>query len=390
MICPKCKAQTVDSAIFCPWCGKKQTTTKKTRSKSRGNGTGCAYYSSKYRYWIAQVVDGYREPDDKTKPMIPIKRTKGGFKRREDALAYCAMVKAEKNKTAVINMTLKEVYDAWDPWYSPRVDPDTFGCYRAAFAHFKPLHDVNIRNISAGDLQKCMDDCQRGHRTHQNMKCTAGLLWAYAVDHNLADKDITENLYIGKGASVQREPLTDIEVEKIRKEIGKDRYAAYVYALCYLGYRPGEMLEIRKEQVHEREGHLFIIEGKKTDAGRDRIVPVHEKIESIIRQQLSTDGTEYLFPMHIINRKGTFKGFKVMTDNYFNKYAFRPLADRLEIPRNKVPYSARHTFSDKLKNAEGTDKTKAALIGHSDYKFTQKKYQSTDMDELQATMASIK
>ena len=390
MICTKCKQEVVQGAIFCPWCGKKQTTTKKTRSKSRGNGTGCAYYSSKYRYWIAQVVDGYREPDDKTKPMIPIKRTKGGFKRREDALAYCAMVKAEKNKTAVINMTLKEVYDAWDPWYSPRVDPDTFGCYRAAFAHFKPLHDVNIRNISAGDLQKCMDDCPRGHRTHQNMKCTAGLLWAYAVDHNLADKDITENLYIGKGASVQREPLTDIEVEKIRKEIGKDRYAAYVYALCYLGYRPGEMLEIRKEQVHEREGHLFIIEGKKTDAGRDRIVPVHEKIESIIRQQLSTDGTEYLFPMHIINRKGTFKGFKVMTDNYFNKYAFRPLADRLEIPRNKVPYSARHTFSDKLKNAEGTDKTKAALIGHSDYKFTQKKYQSTDMDELQATMASIK
>lgn len=390
MICTKCKQEVVQGAIFCPWCGKKQTTTKKTRSKSRGNGTGCAYYSAKYRYWIAQVVDGYREPADKTKPMIPIKKTKGGFKRREDALAYCAMVKAEKNKTAVINMTLKEVYDAWDPWYSPRVDPDTFGCYRAAFAHFKPLHDVNIRNISAGDLQKCMDDCPRGHRTHQNMKCTAGLLWAYAIDNNLADKDITENLYIGKGASVQREPLTDIEVEKIRKEIGKDRYAAYVYALCYLGYRPGEMLEIRKEQVHEHEGHLFIIEGKKTDAGRNRIVPVHEKIESIIRQQMSTDGTEYLFPMHIIDRKGTFKGFKVMTDNYFNKYAFRPLADRLGIPKNKVPYSARHTFSDKLKNAEGTDKTKAALIGHSDYKFTQKKYQSTDMDELQATMASIK
>ena len=79
-----------------------------------------------------------------------------------------------------------------------------------------------------------------------------------------------------------------------------------------------------------------------------------------------------------------------MTDNYFNKYAFRPLADRLGIPANKVPYSARHTFSDKLKNADGTDKTKAALIGHSDYNFTQKKYQSTDLDELKATMASIK
>lgn len=368
---------------------------KKRRMKSRGNGTGCAYWSSKYRYWIAQVVTGYRDPPpfdpenpDNKKQRVPIKVTKGGFRRREDALAYCRELTADK--TELKNKTLKEVYDAWEPWYSPRVDKDTFGCYRAAFAHFKALHNHTIRYISAGDLQKCMDDCPRGHRTHQNMKCTAGLLWAYAMDHNLVDKDVTDNLYIGKGASVQREPLTDIEVEKIRQEIGKDRYAAYVYALCYLGFRPGEMLEIKKDQVHEKNKQLFIVEGKKTDAGRDRIVPVHKKIQKIIRQQMKLEGTEYLFPMHVYNRKGEFKGYKVMTDNYFNKYAFRPLADRLGIPANKVPYSARHTFSDKLKNANGTDKTKAALIGHSDYKFTQKKYQSTDLDELKATMASIK
>ena len=368
---------------------------RKRRAKSRGNGTGCAYWSSKYRYWIAQVVTGYRElpPFDPTNPenrkqRVPIKVTKGGFRRREDALAYCRELTAEKTEQR--NKTLQEIYDAWEPWYSPRVDKDTFGCYRAAFAYFGKLHGSIIRDITAGDLQECLDECPRGHRTHQNMKVTAGLLWAYAMDRDLVDKDITKNLYIGKGASVQREPLDDMEVEKIRQEIGKDRYAAYVYALCYLGYRPGEMLEIKKDQVQEHNGSLYIIEGKKTDAGRDRIVPVHKKIEPIIRQQLGTVGTDYLFPMHIFDRKGTFRGFKVMTDNYFNKYAFRPLADRLGIPRHKVPYSARHTFSDKLKNADGTDKTKAALIGHSDYRFTQKKYQSTDLDELVAAMDSIK
>ena len=396
MICTKCKTELVLGAIFCHQCGKKVITTQRARrTKSRGNGTGCAYYDSVHRYWIAQVVDGYRElpPFDLNNPenrkqRIPIKKTKGGFKRREDALAYCAELKNKKPE--IPQITLQDLYKAWDPWYSPRVDKDTFGCYRAAFAHFKPLHERIVREITAGDLQKCMDDCDKGHRTHQNMKCTAGLLWAYALDHNYADRDITDNLYIGKGASVQREPLTDIEVEKIRQQIGKDRYAAYVYALCYLGYRPGEMLEIKKDQVIEHEKNLYIVEGKKTDAGRDRVVPVHEKIRPIIEQQLALEGTDYLFPMHLYNRKGEFKGYKVMTDNYFNKFAFRPLADRLGIPKHKVPYSARHTFSDKLKNADGTDKTKAALIGHSDYKFTQKKYQTTNYAELQAAMASIK
>ena len=394
MNCPKCKSDNPSGAIYCNQCGRKLSTVRKRRTKSRGNGTGCAYWDPVHRYWVAQITDGYRPlPDDINDPenkrqRIPIKKTKSGFKKKEDALAYCQELKNVKPEE--IQLTLQQLYDKWEPWYKPRVDPDTFGCYRAAFAYFKPLHNDNIKSISAENLQKCLDDCPKGHRTHQNMKCTAGLLWSFGIDNNYVEKDITRNLFVGKGASVQREPLDDIEVEKIRKEIGKDRYAPYVYALCYLGYRPGEMLEIKKDQVKEHKGSLYIVEGKKTDAGRDRIVPVHPKIDQIIRQQLATEGTDYLFPMHILNRNGEFKGYKVMTDNYFNKYAFRPLADRLGIPKNKVPYSARHTFSDKLKEADGTDKTKAALIGHSDYKFTQKKYQSINLDELVTAMESIK
>lgn len=394
MNCPVCKASTPDGAIFCPWCGKKLTATKRRHTKSRGNGTGCAYYDQVHHYWVAQVVDGYREPDDKMKPLIPIKRTKSGFKKKEDALAY--IMELKNVKPEIPQCTLKELYDAWDPWYSPRVDKDTFGCYRAAFAYFKPLHDRIVREISAGDLQQCMDDCPRGHRTHQNMKCTAGLLWAYALDHNFADRDVSENLFIGRGASVQREPLTDLEVEKIRKQIGKVRYADYIYALCYLGYRPGEMLEIRKDQVIDHEGRLFIIEGKKTAAGRDRAVPVHQKIENFVRSRLYVPGTDLLFPQYQFRRptkekpNPDFIGFKEMTDNYLNKFAFRPLADQLGIAKNKVPYSARHSFSDKLKDAEGSDKTKAALMGHTDYSFTQKKYQSTNFDELKTAMDSIK
>ncbi len=401
MNCTKCKQELVQGAIFCPWCGKKQSVPKKRRSKSRGNGTGCAYWDPVHRYWVAQVITGYRplppfDPDnpENKKQRVPIKKTKSGFKRREDALAYCSELKCVKPERE--ELSFAAVYERWEPWYSPRVDKDTFGCYRAAYAYFKPLHDTMIRNITAADLQKCMDDCPRGHRTHQNMKCTAGLLWAYAMDNNLVEKDITKNLFIGKGASVQREPLDDLEVEKIRQQIGKDRYAPYIYALCYLGYRPGEMLEIRKDQVMEHDGRLFITEGKKTAAGIDRVVPVHEKIETMIRQQLYIPGTDLLFPQYNFTRVSKdhpiplFKGFTEMSDNYFNKYAFRPLADRLGIPKNKVPYSARHTFSDKLKTADGTDKTKAALIGHSDYKFTQKAYQSTNLDELKTAMDSIK
>lgn len=386
MICRKCSATVLDDSLYCSQCGRKMQPEKRS-AKARGNGQGTAYKDRKTGKWVAQVVVGYREPKNDSHQPIPIKRTKGGFSRKVDALAYCAKLK--EDKPVVCQLTLSELYEEWEPWYTPRIGATTMACYRAAYLHFADLHEKRIVDICAGDLQKSMDACKLGHRTHQNMKVTAGLLWKYATDHNYTPRNIAENLYIGKGQSTKREPLTEEEVEKIRQAIPGEPYAEYIYALCYLGYRPGEMLEIKKEQVSEENGRLYIIEGKKTDAGRDRLVPVHQKIEPIIRKQLQQEGTEYVFPMLIFDRKGAFQGFKKMTDSYFNKSVFKPLMARLGIADGKVPYSARHTFSNKLKKADGDNMDKARLIGHTDYAFTQDKYQTTSKDELRAIMDSI-
>ena len=399
MICPKCRSESPPAAIYCSQCGRKLQTVKKSKIKTRGNGTGCAYWDHVHRYWVAQVIVGYRplppfdpESQENKKQKVPIKKTKGGFKRREDALAYCVTLRGQKDQMKIY--TLKEVYDLWEPWYEPRIA--SIAGYRAAFKHFAKLNDKPIRDITPGELQECMDACKAGKRTHQQMKVVAGLIWAYAADHKIVENKITENLYTGKGKSKKREALTDIEVEKIRKAIVTDRYADYVFCLCYLGFRPGEMLEIRKGQVIEHNGRLFIIEGKKTDAGIGRSVPVHQKIENIIRARLTVPGTDLVFPQYQFAKASKkepiplFLGFKQMSDNYLREMIFKPLCERLGIADGKVPYGTRHTFSNKLKKVEGDDIDKAALMGHSNYTFTQTAYQTTNLDELAALVDQIK
>lgn len=392
MICQKCRKDSPQDAAFCPYCGRKLSPGKERRKKSRGNGTGCAYYDPIHRYWIAQVVDGYREPEDKTKQLIPAKKTKGGFKRREDALAYCAKLKDQKSQAPELFLTLQELYDQWEPFYAPRVGASTMNGYRSAFHYYGSLYTKRITEITAAELQACMDACPRGKRTHQNMKVVAGLIWKYAMDKHIVTQVESANLYTGKGKSVKRDALTDLEVEKFRKAIGSERYAEYLFALAYLGYRPGELLELRKDQVIEHEGRLFLKEGKKTEAGRGRTVPVHQKIEDIIRARLYVPGTDLIFPQYTFTRgkEATFRGFKEMTDDYLRECVFKPMCARLGIAEGKVPYGARHTFSNKLKNAAGTDVEKASLMGHTDYNFTKKAYQSADLDELKAVVDSIK
>ena len=358
------------------------------KRKIRGNGQGCAY--KRNRTWTAQVIVGWKPPEDLHNPPIPIKRTRSGFKTKSEALAFCPeLVKISDPDQPPLKMTLGDVFEAWEESYQSRIGQSTMAGYRSAFGHFDAVRSRYINSISAADLQNCMDACTQGKRTHQLMKVLAGLLWAYAMDSNIVEKDVTKNLYTGKGKSVQRKPITEKELEIIRNAIGIEPYAEYVYAQCYLGYRPGELLGLKKTDLHEQDGTYYFVAGAKTEAGIDRTVVVHDKILGIILKQYKQPGTEYIFPMKCYNRKNEFVGYKKMETNYYNKSVFKPLITKLNLDPDLVPYSARHTFADKLKNAAGDERDKAALMGHTDYDFTRARYQSTNLDDLKLVTQSI-
>lgn len=355
------------------------------KTKSRGNGQGCAYQRG--RTWEAQVIVGWKQPKDPTQKPIPDKRRKGGFRTKREAIAYCTeILKVNGPKKQI---SLYNLYKQWEKMYSPRVSEKTMEGYFQAFHYFENLHPVRIDMITATDLQQCMDECDKGKRTHEMMKTTANLLWKYAMDSGYITANAASNLYTGKGKSVQREPITDDELKLIRNAIGKEPYADYVFCLCYLGFRPSEFLSLKKSDYHIDGRIHFLIGGSKTDAGRDRRVVIPTQIRSILDERMSVIGTDLLFPMVCHDRKGNFIGYKQMTHNYFNNFVFRPLMANLGIS-GRVPYSARHTYADKLKRASGDAKDKAALIGHSDYDFTQHKYQSAPLEDLKKVVDSIK
>ena len=84
-----------------------------------------------------------------------------------------------------------------------------------------------------------------------------------------------------------------------------------------------------------------------------------------------------------------FIGYKKMSTKYFNEFAFKPIAKQLGI-EGKSPYSARHSYANKLKKADGDDKDKAALIGHTSLDFTRQQYMSSELEDLKAVVDSIK
>jgi integrase len=135
------------------------------------------------------------------------------------------------------------------------------------------------------------------------------------------------------------------------------------------------MLSLKKDAYDK--AHNALIGGFKTEAGKNRVVPINAKIAPILAQRMASE-SEYIFP----RKDGT-----LMDDEHFRKYCFAPLMKKLGI-EGKVPYSCRHTFANFLKNVRGSDTDKAALIGHADASMT-KYYQSPDYESLQAIIDSL-
>lgn len=351
----------------------------------RPNGTGNVY--KRGNTWTARVVDHWVPSETSATGMKPVWKTKGGFSKKKDAINYCnELYKAKRREHPP--KEFKQNYDAWVKAYADRVSAKTIEGYASPFKYFEPLHYVKIDQISAVDLQDCIDKCPHGKRTKQLMKVVAGLVFKYAIDDDQISKNNAENLYVGDEETSHYEPLTEEELDRIAES--GEFYADYIVALCYLGHRPTEFFNFTKSDYYTENGINYIAGGIKTTAGKTRAVTIPDRVQPIIDRRIKVEGTDLLFPRYDLDRKGAMTGtFSVMPTRYFNKFVWHPMMDRLGIV-GKVPYATRHTYSNKIKAVTGSDKDKAELMGHASYETTKKHYQTTNLTELKAITDQLK
>ena len=367
MNCIKCAKLIPEDSVFCPYCGKKQV--RESRKQKRANGTGTVFRRG--NSWSVRVTKGWTVEDGKK---IQKYSEKGGFRSKTEAENYFAKLKENPNIPKITD-SFSQVYERWKKEYEDRIAPVTMATYKAAWKYFEKVHPLPIVDLTVSQLQECINECKNGRSTLNDMRTVCSLVFKYAIINKLVTDNPAQHLYVNAKKKGTRPAFTTEELEKIRLAVGKQPYADYVYFMCYTGFRPNEMLCLKKDAYQKDKNVL--IGGFKTEAGTNRIVPVSAKIAPILTERMAFN-SEYIFP----RSDGT-----LMTDEHFRKYCFNPLMVTLGI-EGKVPYSCRHTFANLLKNVHGSDTDKAALIGHSDASMT-KYYQSPDYESLKAIIAGL-
>lgn len=373
MKCRKCKAEIPEDAKYCPQCGTKVGTG--SAPKSRGNGTGTVYKRGKS--WVSAKTLGYYV--DNAGNLHRKVAKKCGFKTKREALEYLAILGREPETRA---KTFRQIYDLWFPTH--QASASTLGCYRAAMNHFRTVWGYKLNYITIEDLQDCMDACENGKRTQQNMKSLCGLMYKYAIPRGFAKLNLGEYLRVGGEDTGAREGLPLSVVETLEAVQDTVPGAAYVLCQCYLGYRPTELLTVDAAQYDRKERVLR--GGIKTTAGKGRAVTISPKIQPIIDRLTKdkiggpifsrSDGTE----MPIKEFRELF--YRVLesigVENPVNEYGYH----------RYTPHSCRHTFATLIKRVKGADKDKLELIGHTSNEML-RHYQDVDLEDLRRITDAI-
>jgi integrase len=336
------------------------------------NGYGSVYKVSgnRRRPWAARVTTGWT-PDGKLQRYLI-----GYYKTKAEALE--ALAAYNKNPIGEIrDKTLGDLYSEWsDRYYNKDLSKSTVDSYKAAWRRLSVLENRQVRELRKTDLQDIVEDMIAeglSRSSLEKVKTLAVLLWDEAMANDIVDRNYGSMIELPKSRKAKKPTFTDFEISLIKRAADAGNvWAGTIMILIYTGMRVGELVRLTRFNVDLDA--WTITGGIKTDAGRDRVMPVHPKIRPYITWWVNNPGPR------LIHRDG-----QPISVDYYRKSIFYPTLERLEIDyksRGLTPHCARHTFATLLAKAGAKTTAIQRLMGHSDYATTANTYTHPDFREL--------
>lgn len=396
----RCNRELQDDFIFCPYCGKNQSSDK-PKSRRRTKGTGSIYLRK----------------DNKSKPYAAASSVTGkqvylgAFATKREA--ENALKDYEYNPVNGFNMTLEQLHEKWIKTKAyQKLGDSVKSNYASAYIKLKPLYKRKFRDLRTSDYQYIIDYydnphhevgaggkmkyldkngkgtykvtntpkiCEGlGYSALHKVKCLLTTLYTFAMKEDIVNKDYATFIELPEQEETTATRFTEVQLELIRQSVGKVPYMDYIYIMCYVNFRVSEFLELTPDRYKVTDSGIhYFVGGKKTDAGKDRIVPVHPKIKNLIQTCIAHSGETIFCRTHAGSEFG-----KAMNKDYFLKYCFRPAMQAIGLGDEYTPHSCRRTFSTRMSAAGAREEDIIALMGHTDYKVDIDHYIIQEVDTL--------
>lgn len=407
--CMECNGSVSDRAYACPHCGypikkKQQENCKKNNGKRPRlpNGFG----------QISEIKN--RNLRNPYRVMVTVGRTSGGkyivkslkpqgyFATYNEA--YAALVEYNKNPYDLGDaLTVKELFEKWTKVHFETLkSPSGMRTINAAWAYCSSVYDMRVMDLRARHIKGCMNNGTieiKGKTVYPTagmkarIKSMFNLMLDYALEYEIVERNYARTFHISEEIIQEQErnrrehiPFSDEEMEILWDNLNKKQYVDMILIQCYSGWRPQELGLIKLEDIDLEE--WTIRGGMKTQAGINRIVPIHPKIRDLVKRRYSEAKdlhSDYLFNCHDGKEK------KIDMKMTYHKYQKRFCLVRDELHLNPLhrPHDGRMHFITMAKKWSVDEYAIKYIVGHSIADLTERVYTKREIDWLKQEMEKI-
>lgn len=390
--CPECDLPVSDKAIMCPHCGCPLTSQtprlrKQKRRRKLPNGFGQITEIKNRNLrkpFRAMVTIGVNENG---RPIQKMLKPDSYFETYNEA--YSALVAYNKNPYDLDSRILvSELYEKWLEEYSKTIESaSSLRSISAAWKRCSSVYNMRATDLRARHIKSCIDTAP-SNSLKGRIKSVFNLMLDYALEYEIVDKNYARTFTLANdNPDVNGHIIfTDKEMDKIWENIHLP-YADLIVIQCYSGWRPQELGLIKIEDVDII--NWTFRGGMKTDAGKNRIVPIHSKIRPLVKARYDEAiilGSDYLF--NCADTATHRSNLKLTYDKY--RHRFDKIRDQLELNPNHRAHDGRKHFITLCKKYDVDEYAIKYMVGHSISDITEKVYTDRSIDWLKSEIEKIK
>ena len=174
------------------------------------------------------------------------------------------------------NLTFADVYEFWRAERCEGANGLTEKgkeSYAVAYKHFAGLKDKKFRSLKTADYQKVVDEqiaAEKSRSSTEKDRQLISQLCKWAMREETITVNYAQFLNLAKSEKVEKPTFNELEVAKIEKAAPTSDAAKLVVMLLSTGMRIGELFSLPAIDVHDS----YCIGGEKTEAGRNRVIPI--------------------------------------------------------------------------------------------------------------------
>ena len=408
--CPECDLQVSDKAISCPHCGYplytkaiKRQHNKSTKRKRLPNGFGTISKlknKNLRRPFRAQVCVG---KNFYGRPIYKSLKPQSSFETYNDA--YAALMEYHKNPYDLdSDLTVEQLYEKWsEEYFKALSSPSSERTVKSAWNYCSSIYGMRAKDLRARHIKGCMEDgtyIVNGEEKHPSpttktkIKSLFNLMLDYAEEHELVDKNYARTFKLADDIikDIEEEKkdhidFTNEEMQKLWNNLYDVDYVDVLLIQCYSGWRPQELGLLKIENVDL--DNWFITGGMKTDAGKDRVVPVHPKIRSLVKyryQEAQKLGSEYL--INCTDTRTHRSSLKLTYDKY--RHRVDKIIEQLELNPDHRAHDGRIQFATMAGDAKMNEYAVKRIMGHKIKDITENTYTKRKREWLMEEILKIK